>query len=76
MPYYLRRFDGALSRVLGARCDSILRKHVEDRCCGRYAQSNTRTVEMTGLPLADLGYELWARLGWVFGDVDRLMLPK
>ena len=58
MPYYLRRFDGFLSRIFGTRCDAILRKHVEDRCRGRYVQSNARTIEMTGLPLADLGYEL------------------
>ena len=58
MPYYLRRLDGVLSKVFGTRCDAILRKHVEDRCCGRYAQSNLRTKEITGLPLDELGYEL------------------
>jgi len=58
MPYYLRRLDGVLSKFIGTRCDDILRKHVEDRCRGRYAQSNARTMEMTGLPLTDLGYEL------------------
>ena len=58
MPYYLRRLDGVVSKCFGTRCDAILRKHVEDRCCGRYAQSNVRTVELTGLPLADLGYDL------------------
>ena len=57
LPVWMRRADRLLAPVLGRWCEAALRRQVHARVAGRYAESNQRTVDLTGLPLAELGYE-------------------
>lgn len=48
----------AAPRAWNARAAGRLAVEVERRCAGRYAASNARTEQLTGLPLRSLGYEV------------------
>ncbi len=63
LPVWMRRMDRLLAPLMGRWCEATLRRQINARVDGRYAESNLRTVELTGLPLADLGYEMPASAG-------------
>jgi hypothetical protein len=56
LPSLMRRVDPILARVMPG-ADRRLRAYAESFARGRYAESNRRTAALTGLPLAQLGYE-------------------
>lgn len=54
----IRVLDRLMPGAVLRRCDRRLRALVEAFTRGRYAESNRRTAELTGLPLDRYGYEL------------------